>query len=860
MPLKFLKSRADGAKPPAEIGKINDLEKEIGSFSDDDFKKESASLRERARGGEDLKELLPRAFALVREAAKRTLGQRHYDVQLWSGLVIHNGGIAEMKMGEGKTLASTAPIYLNALSGKGVHVITVNEYLAKRDAVWMGEIYDFLGLKVACLVHDGALAYDSDWKVSEEEKAKVDAERDLTGAFNIQEDFLRPISRKEAYEAEIVYGTNHEFGFDYLRDNLRADVSEQVQSKLNFVIVDEVDSILIDEARTPLIISSPDTGSGGHYKVFAKAVGQLTVGDDYLVDEKLKSVEILEQGINKVEKITGIKDLYAVENLRLVSYLDASLKAKAIFQIDKEYVVKNGEVVIVDQFTGRMMPGRRYSAGLHQAIEAKEGLNVKDESRTVAQITIQNYFRLYSKLAGMTGTAQTSAEEFDKVYGMKVVSIPTNRPLIRDDASDVVYKTLDAKYNAVANEVKARNEKGQPVLLGTISIDKNELLSSYLQKAGVPHEVLNAKNNEREGSIIAQAGREGAVTVATNMAGRGIDIILGGNPSIKENSEKVKDLGGLHVIGTARHDARRIDNQLRGRAGRQGDPGSSRFFLSLEDDLMRVFGGERIQGFMEKFDLPEDMPIENKMISKAVEQAQGKVEGFNFDSRKHLLDYDDILNKQRGAFYKRRQEFVEAVSRARTGEDKKIKIKNPEKIREVLNESIHNALFRLSETNAVEDKRQEFFARAGIPEDIKDEEGIKEFAEKRISNFNETILLAVGHQLLDVWNMLWMNHLEDIEALSESVRLRAYGQRDPLVEYRKDGRTFFDRMQAYFDEWVFTNIFNVRELTEEEVEERRRHIAVVHNPKFKGVGRNAPCPCGAKRPDGRPKKFKQCHG
>ena len=843
-------------KLPAAIGQINSLEEEMGRLSDAEIKGESNKLREVAKNGESLESILPKAFALVREVSKRTLGQRHYDVQLWGGMVLNDGDIAEMKTGEGKTLASTAPIYLNALSGEGAHVITVNEYLAKRDAVWMGQVYHFLGLSVACLVHEGAFMYDPEWKLSDEEKREqADKERDSLGSFEIKEDFLKPVSRKEAYQADVTYGTNHEFGFDYLRDNLAQDEAGQVQKELNYAIIDEVDSILIDEARTPLIISSPDTGSADYYKIFARAVEHLVKDEDYIVDEKLRSVEILESGINKVEQFTGIADLYSVENLRVVHYLEASLKAKALFTRDKEYVIKDGEVIIVDQFTGRLMYGRRYSAGLHQAIEAKEGVHVREESKTVAQITIQNYFRLYKKIAGMTGTAQTSAEEFHKVYGMEVITIPTNKPVIRNDRPDVVYKTIQAKYRAIIKEIEEKHDAGQPVLLGTVSIEKNETLSKLLSDAGIPHEVLNAKNNEREGSIIAQAGRPGAVTVATNMAGRGVDIILGGNPGAPEDAKKVLEAGGLHVIGTERHEARRIDNQLRGRSGRQGDPGSSQFFLSMEDDLMRIFGGDRVGRLMERFDLPEDMPIENKMVTKAISQAQSKVEGFNFDARKHLLEYDDIMNKQRMAFYDRRQEILKAVHFI-SGESDNLKIRNPEKVREILTESAHRQLDRLESSDLDKENMHKLLELSGIPHEIADAgdfRQIREFADKRLKALTNLLLAAVGSQLLSVLNVLWMNHLEDMEEIKEAVRIRAYGQRDPLVEYRKESKTFYDSMQLHLDEWIFQNVFRIRELAPEEAAERQKQ-AELNSPKFKDVGRNDPCPCGSG------KKFKKCHG
>ncbi len=757
------------------VALINGLEPEISKLDAEQLKKASGGLKDRLASGETMNAVLPRAFALVREAAKRTLSQRHFDVQLMGGIVLHDGKIAEMSTGEGKTLSSTAPVYLNALAGKGVHVITVNEYLAKRDAVWMGQVYHALGLSVACLVHEGAFLYDPAYIAQDAEKL-IDRERDTTGSFLVQQEYLRPISRKDAYFADITYGTNHEFGFDYLRDNLAYSKDGQVQARGRyFAVIDEIDSILIDEARTPLIISAPDAESSEYYRTFSGIASALVREEDYVVDEKFRSVQLLENGIDKVEKILKIGNIYDPENIRLTHYLEESLKAYALFKRDKDYVVKNGEIIIVDQNTGRMMLGRRYSGGLHQAIEAKESVRVQQESRTYAQITIQNYFRLYSKLAGMTGTAQTSAEEFDKVYGLQVVTIPTNKPVSRKDLSDLIYKTSDAKFTAVAKEIKERQKKGQPVLVGTISIEKNEELSSYLQREGVKHEILNAKNNEREAAIIAQAGKSGAVTLATNMAGRGVDIILGGNPPDILESEKVKDLGGLHVIGTERHDARRIDNQLRGRAGRQGDPGSTQFFLSLEDDLMRIFGGERIKNLMNTLDIPDDMPIESGMVSSSVSQAQSRVEGFNFDARKHLLEYDDILNKQRLAVYDKRQKLMD----------------DPQ-----------------------------------------------------------------NHpQVLAMLDMLWMNHLDTMEALRESVRLRAYGQHDPLIEYRRESHGLFKQLLADFDGWFADNAEKLKQAPnlpmapKVDMSSRNKEFAVSGD-----VGRNDPCPCGSG------KKFKKCHG
>ncbi|MCL5004678.1 MAG: preprotein translocase subunit SecA, partial [Patescibacteria group bacterium] len=611
------------------VAAINAFEPELEKLNNDELKSKSLELKKRIAEGEKIDDVLPEAFALCREAAKRTLGQRHFDVQLIGGVVLHQGKIAEMATGEGKTLTAVLAAYLNGLSDKGVHIITVNDYLARRDAVWMGQIYDALGLSIGCLTHDQAFIYDSSYTQINADNKQINADniRDQLGGFKIVHEFLRPISRREAYQCDILYGTNHEFGFDYLRDNLAYRLEDQVQRKpFYYAIIDEVDSILIDEARTPLIISAPDAESSQYYKVFAKVVSRLEKEKDYLVDEKAKSATITDEGIGKVEKFLNINNLYEPENLRLVHYLEESLKAAALFKKDKNYIVESAstggnEIIIIDEFTGRKMYGRRYSGGLHQAIEAKEDVEVKQESRTYAQITIQNYFRLYEKLSGMTGTAQTSAEEFHKVYNLEVANIPTNKPLVRKDQPDLIYKTFKAKCGAVVEEAKNRRQKGQPVLIGTASIEHNELISYLLRQAGVSHEVLNAKNHESEGAIIAQAGKIGAVTVATNMAGRGVDIVLGGNPFSVEEQQKVKEAGGLCVIGTERHEARRIDNQLRGRSGRQGDPGETRFFLSLEDDLLRIFGGEKIKSLMGHLDLPENHPIESKLVSRVVNES-----------------------------------------------------------------------------------------------------------------------------------------------------------------------------------------------------------------------------------------------
>jgi preprotein translocase subunit SecA len=827
----FGKSPVTG-KFKSVVAAVNELESEIQKLSEDELRIESRKLQfllaevppEKKKA--KLDEILPRAFALVRESARRTLKQRHFDVQLMGGYALHNGSIAEMRTGEGKTLVATLPTYLNALTGEGVHVVTVNEYLAKRDAVWMGQVYAALGLKVACLVHAGALMYDPSFKVPNEDSGEgsmLDTARDTTGSFIVQTEFLRPISRKEAYQADITYGTNHEFGFDYLRDNLQSSLDAQVQRGHHFAIIDEVDSILIDEARTPLIIAAPDEESSQAYKTFDQVVGRLQRETHYTVDEKMKAVTITQEGIDKVEELAGITNLYGPENIRLTHYLQESLRAHALYLRDRDYVVKDGEVIIVDQFTGRMMHGRRFNGGLHQAIEAKERVSVRQETRTYAQISIQNYFRLYKRLCGMTGTAQTSAEEFHKVYNLEVVTIPTNRALARIDAADLVYKSIDAKYNAIIADVKERHAKGQPVLIGTVSIEKNEELGRRLAQAGLPHQVLNAKNNEKEGSIIAQAGKPGAVTVATNMAGRGVDIILGGNPPDLLDQQKVREAGGLHVIGTERHESRRIDNQLRGRAGRQGDPGSSQFFLSMEDDLVRIFGGDRIRSVMERLKLPDDMPIQAGILSRALEQAQTKVEGHNFDARKHLLEYDDVLNKQRLAIYRKRQEILT------------------------------NTTYTAERTPPVVPAEGDEGAASGT-----------QTVSVEINALNRA-------QILGMLDMLWMNHLEDMEALQESVRLRAVGQHDPLVEYRREGHLLYQQLLATYNEWVFENAERLAQMA---ALQQTGAVAATAAPKVvenlaapvaagdattsavssKEPGRNDPCHCGSG------KKYKKCHG
>jgi preprotein translocase subunit SecA len=632
------------------LKEVNSFEGAISALTDSELRAKTDEFKKRLLEGEELEKVLPEAYAVVRETAKRVRNERHFDVQIIGGVILNNRGIAEMRTGEGKTLVATLPAYLNALLGKGVHVVTVNDYLSRRDAVWMGEIYNFLGLSVGVLNHDASYLYDKSATTKEE-----DEERDTLGSFKVVHDFLRPTSRKEAYLADITYGTNSEFGFDYLRDNLEYEAEALRQREPHFAIVDEIDSILIDEARTPLIISAPSSDSADLYQTFAVIAKKLKKDEDFLVDEKLKAITLTDEGITHAEKLLGVENIYTEKGVKYVHHLETAVRAQALFEKDKEYVVKDGEIVIVDEFTGRLQPGRRWSEGLHQAIEAKEGVEVQKESRTFASITYQNYFRLYKKLSGMTGTAMTSAEEFYKVYGLNTVSIPTNRVIARIDHDDMIFQTEKGKMKALARRVKELHEKGQPVLIGTVSIEKNEVLSAYLKSEGVPHQILNAKNHEHEGEIIAQAGRVGQVTIATNMAGRGVDIKLGGNPSTPEQYEKVKELGGLMVIGTERHEARRIDNQLRGRSGRQGDPGETEFFVSLEDPLMRIFASDTIKTMMGRFGIPEDQPIENRLITRSLESAQTKIEGFHFDSRKNILEYDDVLSHQRTSIYEKRR-------------------------------------------------------------------------------------------------------------------------------------------------------------------------------------------------------------
>ncbi|HPM27608.1 MAG TPA: preprotein translocase subunit SecA [bacterium] len=837
------------------IDKINGLEDEYRKLSSSALKEKTAFLKKELETGKSLSDILPFAFANAREGARRIIGQRAFDTQLIGGIVLHEGKIAEMKTGEGKTLTAIFPLYLNALAGKGAHLVTVNDYLAKRDAEWMGKVYHALGLSVSVIQNQG-VSYVFDPDYTPEEKSDID---DSNPAL-IQMANLRPCSRKEAYACDITYGTNNEFGFDYLRDNMARSPEGMVQRELHFAIVDEVDSILIDEARTPLIISAPARQSASLYMEYATIARRLKPETDLTIDEKDRAVNVTDEGISKVERLTGIKDFYSTTNVHLVHHLEEALKAQFLFTRDKDYVVKNGEVIIVDEFTGRMMPGRRYSEGLHQAIEAKEGVEVQKESETLATISFQNLFRLYDKLSGMTGTAETEAEEFYKIYKLDVVVVPTNKPMVRKDKQDLIYKTVDGKYNAIAEKIDEVHKRGQPVLVGTVSIEKSEKLSKLLRQRGIKHEVLNAKHHEREAAIIAQAGRPGAVTVATNMAGRGVDIVLGGSPLNKNKRDEVMEAGGLFVLGTERHESRRIDNQLRGRSGRQGDPGESRFYISLEDDLMRIFGGERLKNMMERLGLPDDQPIENKMISRAIESAQRRVEGHNFDIRKHLVEYDDVINKHREVIYSRRR---------------KILCLNYEK-----DDWLHEKILDI----------------------LSDEE--KGDYRKKIKQHPPEVIRQIERAVwLQVIDRNWINHLNSIEHLRTSIGLRGYGQVDPLVVYKQEAFQMFERLLGNIDNEIAETMLRLeidgpsapmpfeRNVVEQGADKRAQQSFVplgeerqsstsvsrggvsvvirepsggaslpvegnasIATPAGEKIGRNDPCPCGSG------KKYKKCHG
>jgi preprotein translocase subunit SecA len=899
--LQFLKGLFDyNKKEVARLSKIveniNSFESDIAKLSDTRLKAKTKEFKKRLKSSEDINNILPEAFAVVREATKRTIGQRHFDVQLMAGVALFEGKIAEQKTGEGKTLTATCPLYLRALQGKGAHLVTVNDYLARIGAGWMGEIYNFLGVSVGCIIPDNSFIFDPD------HKEKADDER---------LEHLKPVTRDQAYKADITYGTNNEFGFDYLRDNMVYEFDKKVQRGHFYAIVDEIDFALIDEARTPLIISSPSGDSVDKYYRFTQLAGDLQPDMDYVIDEKAKTAMLTELGIRKIERSLKIKNLYE-EDFDTIHHIENALKARTLFHKDTDYVIKDGQVVIVDEFTGRLMEGRRWSDGLHQAVEAKEGVKIQQESRTWATITFQNYFRLYENLAGMTGTAATEAEEFKKIYNLDVIVFPTNKPIRRIDLPDLVYKSQQAKYAALAAEIEKVHKKGSPILIGTTSIEKNEIVGRLLSKKRIPHEILNAKNHLREAKIISQAGALGAVTVATNMAGRGVDIVLGGqNPSKdernyeqkqkewKKNHDKVVELGGLYVYGTEKHEARRIDNQLRGRSGRQGDPGLTQFFVSLEDDLMRVFGGDQIANMMGRMNIPDNMPISHSMVTKVLEQIQVKVEGFNFDIRKSLVEFDDVVNRQREVVYSKRDNYLQWFA----SEPMKIK-QETERIMEkeakntvsmsidpiTLAPDKEKIMLALAEILAVEnaDQRDEISQRLNKLSSVEKLESeswkiVKEKLEQREEEFEEKVLRDIEKSiLLFTLDNLWVDHLTALENLKDGVRLRGYGQRDPLVEYRKES---FDMFQALLDKIDFhfsRRLFRVQVVQSSmqrsaRVEEGRGEIdlpsqqevvrengGVLQNPEpiaksrpvVSGqikIGRNDPCWCGSG------KKWKKCH-
>jgi preprotein translocase subunit SecA len=844
-----------------------------------------------------LTDFLPRAFAAVRESSKRYLGMRHFDVQLIGGMVLHQGKIAEMKTGEGKTLVASLPLYLNALSGHGAHLITPNDYLSKIGVQWMGPIYHGLGLSVGVIQHESAFVFDPDFKAQDDRYNR-----------------LRPVSRQEAYRADITYGTNNEFGFDYLRDNMVWELTQCSQRELQFAIVDEVDNILIDEARTPLIISGPAEESSDQYQRFSDMVRKLkpTTNDDednpngeYTVDLKTRNATLTEAGIERIEQMTGIPNLYAPEHSDLIPYLDNALRANVIFKLDKDYIVKDGQVIIVDEFTGRLMYGRRYSEGLHQAIEAKEKVTVQRENLTYATITFQNFFRMYRKLAGMTGTAKTEEEEFQKIYNLDVVPIPTHRPMIREDTADVIFKTEAAKFRSVVDEIEEMNKQGRPVLIGTVSIDTSELLAAMLKRKGIPHNVLNAKEHEKEAVYIAQAGRVGAVTVATNMAGRGVDILLGGNPEgiardllrkkgvdlttvtpveweqalqeaqhqVAADREKVLSTGGLHIVGTERHEARRIDNQLRGRAGRQGDPGSSRFYISLEDDLMKRFGGDSIKNLMDRFKMDEDQPLEHSLLSRSIEQAQVRVEGYNFDARKHVLEYDDVVNTQRGVIYAQRH-----------------KILSESNLKPIILDMIYDELHSVvaQHTQAKHDDEWDLSGlmismRGMIPlpptltiedwrtlsaEEI--EQQLIEFAEhgyeEKTRQMRDLMPQAERLTLLRAVDSHWIRHLTDLDNLREGINLRAFGQQNPVIAYKREAAEMYDNMLSSIRSQVARDIYRIQaapSVAQAPARNLRTNTASTSGGKGAkpiksvspdAIGRNDMCPCGSG------KKYKHCHG
>jgi preprotein translocase subunit SecA len=872
------------------VNEINALEPEVQALSDDALQAKTEELRESFREGETLDDLLPEAFAVARDAIRRRLGQRAFDVQLLGSIVLHQGKISELKTGEGKTLVASVAMYLNALEGRGVHLVTVNDYLAKRDAQWYGRVLSWLGLRVGVLQHDASFLVSVD-KVSDE----------------LNSEYLTPCSRREAYAADITYGTNHEFGFDYLRDNMAQSRDYQVQRERHFAIVDEVDNILIDEARTPLIISGPSTESTQIYPTFARLVPMLNREADYTVDEKMRSVALTESGVEKIEKALKIDNIYAPENFRLTRYMEAALKAHILYQRDRDYVVRDGDIVIVDDFTGRLMFGRRWSDGLHQAIEAKERVKIQQESITYATITLQNYFRMYRKLAGMTGTAVTEAEEFHKIYSLEVVVIPTNQPMVRQDESDLVYRTLPGKFNAVIDEIQEMQGTKRPVLVGTVSIENSEALAEMLMRKGIEHQVLNAKFHEKEAMIVAEAGRLGAVTIATNMAGRGTDIILGGKPEGRDpeewrrEHEKVVELGGLHIIGTERHESRRIDNQLRGRAGRQGDPGSSRFYVSFQDDLMRRFAPEWLPGMLQKLGMEEDVPIESGWVTKALENAQGKVEGHNFDIRKHVVEYDDVMNLHRDVIYRERDKVLDG-----------------ENLRDNVWEMVEEEIEALADTHLA-DRNDDIWDRDLLLEEVQTIFPLSANARTEVMNSRERedvrdILLEdaraaydrreaeLGAEnmrllerllMLQTIDRLWVEHLTAMDEMRQGIGLQAYGHQDPLVAYKREAHDMWSQLLANIRQTIVHAIFHVGLSTNAPAQrpvpaaaaaagpqsdgaggdngalpagrpataplnlrENRPDRAAVPAGKVEGrkVGRNDPCPCGSGR------KYKRCHG
>lgn len=834
-----LLAKVFGTKNDREISRlgstvsvINGLEPSIKKLGDTELQRKTMEFKERLDRGETLDEILPEAFAVVREAASRVLHQRHFDVQLLGGMVLHQGKIAEMKTGEGKTLVATLPVYTNALTGQGVHVVTVNDYLAGRDAEWMGGIYNFLGLSVGTVLHG-----------------------------------LDDAERKQAYGADITYGTNNEFGFDYLRDNMKFSAEDFVQRNFNYAVVDEVDSILIDEARTPLIISGPAEESTDLYYRVDKIIPQLKAGPHYNVEEKSRTAVLTEEGVARAEKLLRVENLYDPKNIEILHHVNQALRAHALFKLDVDYIVKDGEVIIVDEFTGRLMPGRRYSEGLHQALEAKENVKIENENQTLASITFQNYFRMYKKLAGMTGTADTEAAEFQKIYKLDVVVIPTNKPMIRHDFPDSIYKTEQEKFRAVVREIKELNQKGQPVLVGTISIEKSERLSLMLKKEGIKHSVLNAKHHEKEAEIVAQAGQMGAVTLSTNMAGRGTDIVLG---------EGVPQIGGLHILGTERHEARRIDNQLRGRSGRQGDPGSSRFYLSLEDDLLRIFGAERISSIMDKLGMEEDQPIEHNLVSRALENAQKRVEAQNFEIRKQLLKYDDVMNQQRAIIYKQRRELL-AKDNFKDAFWEMVEDLTASMADQVVDEK---TLPEEWDIKSLEDRfYHQFSAQLSISQEeipSLNRERLEEILLARATElyapkeqmFGEETLRSLEHYFtLQTVDNLWKDHLLNMDHLKEGIGLRGYGQRDPLQEYKREGYEMFMAMVNRMKEESVSTLFRIQPARDfgAEHHEQRKEQEIFFSHGDEGdkepvrrqghkVGRNDPCPCGSG------KKFKKCCG